>query len=88
MTERFIEVELDNEQKAMVLKYADFFVTHETTKADLKNKRKKWIRFQPYYLSQIIGELCYYFNRCEDDDEFHRLDRLISELEAYDDSEF
>jgi len=83
MATEYIEVDLSQEEKAAVLEYAGFFVMDETTKADLSNKRKKWIRFSKHALSDIIGELSYCFNRCEDDYLFHLLDELISHLEFY-----
>lgn len=82
MTTEYVKVDLNNEQKERVLEHASYLLS-ETTKADLNNKRKKWIRFQPHFLGSIIGELCYYFNRCEDDYEFYILDSLISNLEHY-----
>lgn len=83
MRNEYIEVELTPEEKAAILEYAGFFVMDEATKADLTNKRKKWIRFSKYELSSIIGELSYYFNRCKDDYLFHLLDDLIGHLENY-----
>ena len=44
---------------------------------------EKWIRFEPYAISQIIGELSYVFNRCTDNYKFDLLDQLISHLENY-----
>jgi len=83
MATEYIEVDLTQEEKAAVLDYAGFFVMDETTKADLSNKRKKWLKFSKHALSDIIGELSYCFNRCEDDYLFHLLDELISHLEFY-----
>ena len=83
MTKDYIEVDLTPEEKAAILEYAGFFVMDETTKADLSNKRKKWIRFSKFAISDIIGELSYCFNRCKDNDLFHFLDELIGHLECY-----
>ena len=78
-----IQVDLNNEEKSAVLEYADFFITDEKTKSDLSNKRKKWIHFTLDELTEVIGELSYYFNRCKSDYQFHFLDQLISHLEYY-----
>ena len=83
MNPLYTEIDLDNYQKAAILKYANFFVTDANCKKDLNNKRKKWVRFQPADISQIIGELSYHFNRTNDDDIFYLLDELICHLEAY-----
>jgi len=83
MATEYIEVDLTQEEKAAILQYAGFFVMDETTKADLSNKRKKWIRFSKFNISDVIGELSYCFNRCRDNDLFHFLDELISHLEYY-----
>jgi hypothetical protein len=83
MSVEYIEVDLDNEQKAAILKYAGFFVMDAVSKKDLANKRKKWIRFTPYALSQIIGELAHYFNRTKSNSTFYFLDELICHLEFY-----
>ncbi|MGK0366808.1 MAG: hypothetical protein ACI85O_003884 [Saprospiraceae bacterium] len=83
MSKEYIEIDLDNTQKAAILKYADFFITDTISKKDLVNKRKKWIRFTPYALSQIIGELSHYFNKTNSDSTFHLLDELICHLEFY-----
>lgn len=83
MPAEFIKIDLENDEKAAIVKYADFFVTESVTKQDLANKRKKWIRFKPDDVSQIIGELAYHFNRCEDDELFYFLDELICHLEYY-----
>ena len=82
MTIIYIEVDLDSEQKAAILKYADSFLD-DTTRADLLNKRKKWIRFKKYVLSEVIGELSYHFNRCKNNYVFGLLDELICHLEDY-----
>lgn len=83
MASEYIYVDLDKEEKEVVLKYASFFVADEITKSDLLNKRKKWIQFKQYALSDVIGELSYHFNRCEDDYLFQLLDQLIGHLENY-----
>jgi hypothetical protein len=83
MSKEYIEIDLTPEEKAAILKHAGFFVMDEASKADLANGRKKWIRFTKYELSNIIGELSYYFNRCKDDSLFNFLDELICHLENY-----
>jgi hypothetical protein len=82
MTTSYIQVDLAPEEKVAILKYADFFLD-ETTKADLLNKRKKWIRFKKYVLSEVIGELSYHCNRCKDNCMLGLLDELICHLEYY-----
>ncbi len=83
MTREFIEVDLNNDEKEAILKYASFFVLNETTKSDLENSGKKWIRFSLYDLTSIIGELSYYFNRSKSDQQFYFLNQLIGQLEYY-----
>ncbi len=83
MTNEYIEVDLDKEEKLAVLKYASFFVSNAATHKDLLNKRKKWIRFKPHSLTDVISELSYHFNRCKSDDQFCFLDQSISHLENY-----
>ncbi|MFC1765490.1 hypothetical protein ACFL6U_25890 [Planctomycetota bacterium] len=83
MAQEYIEIDLSQQEKAAILEYAGFFVMDETTKADLTNTRKKWIRFGKSTVSDVIGELSYCFNRCKDDDLFHFLDELIGHLENY-----
>lgn len=83
MKNNYIEVDLKQEQKQAILKYASFFVANEITKGDLLNKRKKWIRFDQYALTEVIGELSYHFNRCKSNDLFYFFDELIDHLETY-----
>jgi len=83
MEEKYIEIDLDNEQKAAILKYAGFFVSDNITEVDLKNKRKKWIRFRPGVAREVAGELAYHFNRTKSNRLFHLLDELIDHLEYY-----
>jgi hypothetical protein len=80
-TAEFIEVDLHADEKELVLELAGFFVVDEVTQADLKNGRKKWIRFRPHVVSEVIGELCYYYNRCKSAAKSELLDALISHLE-------
>lgn len=77
----YIEVDLRVYQKKLVLAHAGFLLEDETTQADLKNGRKKWIRFRPDVISDVISELTYHFNRCNSDDKSELLDELISHLE-------
>ncbi len=81
MAAEYMEVELNNNEKTAILKYASFFVMDEVTKSDLSNRRKKWIRFKPHALSEVIGELSYHFNRCKRGELFYFLDELICNLE-------
>lgn len=83
MPAKFIEIDLENDEKAAIMKYADFFITEPITKKDLANKRKKWIRFKSDDVSEIIGELSYHFNRSKSDKLFYFLDELICHLESY-----
>jgi len=61
MAVNYIEVDLESHQKKAILKYASFFVMDKNTKADLSNSRKKWIRFEPTAITDVIGELSYHF---------------------------
>ena len=83
MKEQFIFVDLDKEQKAIIVDKAWFYASAAETKEDLKNKRKKWIRFSRNALSEIIGELSYHYNRCKNNYDSMLLDELIMHLEYY-----
>ncbi|MGB5446169.1 MAG: hypothetical protein WBM99_11750 [Psychromonas sp.] len=83
MTNEYLQVDLSQDEKEAILKHAVFVMTNKTTKIDLENKRKKWIRFTPYDLTQVIGELSYHFNRSKSDYQFYFLDQLISHLEQF-----
>ena len=83
MSDRFILIDLDREQKSIVLDKASFYIFDEETKKDLNNARKKWIRFKRSTISDIIGELSYYYNRSKNEYEGMLLDELISHLEYY-----
>ena len=83
MATKYTEVDLESHQKEAILKYASFFVMDKNTKADLSNSRKKWIRFKPTAITDVIGELSYHFNRTTSDPVFWMLDELISHLESY-----
>ena len=80
-TTEFIEVDLHANEKKLILELAGFCVTDETTLADFKNARKKWVRFGPYVVSELIGELSYHCNRCKSAAKAELLDALISHLE-------
>lgn len=86
MASEYIQVDLSRAEKDAILEHADFVLTDEMTKTDLENKRKKWIRFMPFDLTQVIGELTYHFNRANNDQQFFLLDELISHLEFYEKS--
>jgi tryptophanyl-tRNA synthetase len=77
----FIEVDLHADEKKLVLELAGFLVVDEVTQADLKNGRKKWVRFKPYVVSQIIGELSYHCNRSKSAAKSELLDALSSQFE-------
>ena len=81
-TAEYIEVDLRAYQKKLVLAHAGFLVEDEATQADLKNGRKKWIRFKPDVISDVISELTYHFNHCNSDAKSDLLDELISHLES------
>jgi hypothetical protein len=81
-SDEFIEVDLHADEKKLILELAGFWVTDETTQADLKNGRKKWIRFRPHVVSDVIGELSYRYNRCRSAYKSQLLDELISHLEV------
>ena len=83
MGNKYLLVDLDKEQKAIISDKASFFVQDGGTREDLNNNRKKWIRFKKMALSEVIGELSYYFNRCENKYESMVLDELIMHLEYY-----
>jgi len=76
-------VDLDREQKAIILDKASFYIFDDETTEDLKNNRKKWIRFNPTALDEIVGELSYYYNRSNNDYESMVLEELIGHLEYY-----
>ena len=81
-SDEFIEVDLHADEKKLILELAGFWVTDETTQADLKNGRKKWIRFRPHVVSDVIGELSYHYNRCRNAHRSELLDELIDHLEV------
>ena len=83
MTNEYLQVDLSQDEKEAILKHAFFVMTDKTTKLDLENKRKKWIRFTSFDLTQVIGELSYHFNRSKSDYQFYFLDQLISHLEQF-----
>jgi hypothetical protein len=83
MSYEFILVDLSNEQKIIVLDKASFYLFDEETKMDLNNKRKKWIRFKQKTITDVIGELSYYYNRSRNKYESMLLDELICHLEYY-----
>ncbi len=83
MSDKFILVDLDEKQKSTVLDKASFYIFDDETNMDLHNKRKKWIKFKNTTLTDIIGELSYYYNRSENEYEGMLLDELICHLEYY-----
>lgn len=83
MDNPYIEVDLMNDDKKLILELASFYIMDKTTEADLKNPRKKWIRFTRETLTGIIGELSYHCNRCKKKSDVLRLDGLCEHLEIY-----
>lgn len=84
MSDKYIQVDLDKDQKNIVLDKASFYIFDDETKLDLNNKRQKWIRFERATITNIIGELSYYYNRSQNEYESMLLDELICHLEYYD----
>jgi hypothetical protein len=80
-TTKFVEIDLHANEKKLILELAGFWVTDETTQADLHNARKKWVRFEAHVVSEVIGELSYHYNRCKSAGKSELLDALISHLE-------
>ncbi len=78
----FIEVDLEAGEKKLILELGGFWVMDETTQADLRNGRKKWIRFRADVVSELIGELSYHCNRCRNVYQLELLDELICHLEV------
>ena len=86
MSNKYVLVDLSKEQKAIISDKTLFFLQDSETKEDLDNNRKKWIRFNRMVLSEVIGELSYYFNRSDNEYESMVLDELIIHLEYYEKS--
>ena len=83
MSDKYILVDLDKEQKIIILDKASFFIFDDETKKDLNNGRKKWIRFKKATIADIVGELSYYYNRSTSEYESMLLDEIICHLEFY-----
>ncbi len=83
MSDKYVHVDLDKEQKSIILDKASFYIFDDETKTDLNNKRKKWIKFKRTTITDIIGELSYYYNRSKNEFESMLLDELICHLESY-----
>ena len=81
--DQYVLVDLTATEKKLIMELASFFIMDEATKADLMNARKKWIRFGSTTISDVVGELSYYFNRSNDPYKSGLLDQLIDHLEAY-----
>lgn len=75
-----ISIQLYAHEKRCIRDLALYTIGNAQTILDLKS-RKQWIDFELFDLSQLIGELCYYFNRCTDDGIYIILDELIGTLE-------
>lgn len=80
-TVEFIEVDLHADEKELILELAGFLVVDDVTQADLKNGRKKWIRFRSDVASQIIGELSYHCNLSKSAAKSDLLDALCCHFE-------
>ena len=83
MSDQYVEVDLTAEEKKLIIDLASFFIMDKITEADLKNPRKKWIKFKARSISEITGELAYHFNRCKSGYKSAMLDQLIDHLEFY-----
>lgn len=83
MNDQYVEVDLTSEEKKLIMKLASFFVTDEITQADLTNSRRKWVRFKTHAISEVVGELSYHFNRCNNSYMSELLDALICHLESH-----
>lgn len=80
-TVQFIEVDLQADEKKLILELAGLLVMDEVTQADLTNSREKWIRFRPHVVSEVIGELSYHCNRSRSAARSERLDALCCHFE-------
>ncbi|MFC1584556.1 hypothetical protein ACFL5V_03300 [Fibrobacterota bacterium] len=86
MNAEYIEIDLTLAQKKAVLKYAGVSVFGGVINQDLKDKRKKWVRFDKFEIADVIGELTYHLNRSKSDSTIDFLDELICHLEYYEKS--
>lgn len=83
MSTEYIQVDLSKAEKSTIVDLALFVISDEVTIKDLQNNRKKWIRFDLYELSAVIGEIVYNLNHKANDYEVMFYDELISHLEYY-----
>jgi hypothetical protein len=83
MSTEYIQVDLSKAEKSTVIDLALFVISDEVTIKDLQNNRKKWIRFDLYELTAVIGEIAYNLNNKANDYEVMFYDELISHLEYY-----
>ncbi|TAN51703.1 MAG: hypothetical protein EPN21_05930 [Methylococcaceae bacterium] len=79
----YIEVDLTPGEKKLVMEFAPWFIMDPVTQMDLKNPRKKWIRFKAGAIYEVIGELSYHCNRCRSVYKQDMLDALASHFESY-----
>lgn len=83
MRVEYTEVDLSKAEKSTIVDLALFVISDEITIKDLQNNRKKWIRFDSYELTAVIGEITYNLNHKANDYEVMYYDELISHLEYY-----
>ena len=82
MSNEYIKINLDLEQKEAILKYT-FLMENEVTIEDLESTRSKWVRFEHADLVDVMGELSSLSNESEDEKLVDFLDELIDHLEFY-----
>ncbi len=83
MNDEYVHIKLTKEEKSLILDKAQFYIFNEDTLNELKNRNKKVIKFKRSSVTDIIGELSYYYNRSNNEYESMSLDELICHLECY-----
>jgi len=83
MEPEYILVDLRPYQKKLILRYAEFVISDEQTKKDLRDKTILWVRFASGTIFYLNGELSYRLNKCRSLRTMELLDELISHLEYY-----
>jgi hypothetical protein len=81
--EEYLDISLDAFSKKTILKNLEFIILDENTINDLKNKRKKWVRFTTFDLNQTIGELNHVLVHSRSKQQIDFLAMLISDLEHF-----
>lgn len=82
-TSTYIEINLQPEDKSLLLYLAASLIDDPTTLADLRNGRRRWIRFTHQTIFYLVGELSYQFNSGKNVAQLEVLDELIGALEIY-----